>query len=168
MDGSRFFSSLLPWLAPPCLLCPPLPQVHIDTKSASQMFELIHKKLKHTEAYPCLLSVLHHCLQMPCEYATCTTSSAGLNVGLGQVETMCQDFPELVSLAGSPLAHVPRRPGHRMQALVLLSLFGVKTSTVTQMSSWELGPEQRCSGLPGRSLIIVKSNRADCQLMTGE
>ncbi|XP_070442128.1 disheveled-associated activator of morphogenesis 2 isoform X2 [Equus przewalskii] len=39
--------------------------VHIDTKSASQMFELIHKKLKHTEAYPCLLSVLHHCLQMP-------------------------------------------------------------------------------------------------------
>uniref|UniRef100_A0A5F5PV15 Dishevelled associated activator of morphosis 2 n=1 Tax=Equus caballus TaxID=9796 RepID=A0A5F5PV15_HORSE len=40
-------------------------EVHIDTKSASQMFELIHKKLKHTEAYPCLLSVLHHCLQMP-------------------------------------------------------------------------------------------------------
>lgn len=39
--------------------------VHIDTKSASQMFELIHKKLKHTDAYPCLLSVLHHCLQMP-------------------------------------------------------------------------------------------------------
>ncbi|XP_019518927.1 PREDICTED: disheveled-associated activator of morphogenesis 2 [Hipposideros armiger] len=39
--------------------------VHIDTKSASQMFELIHKKLKHTEAYPCLLSFLHHCLQMP-------------------------------------------------------------------------------------------------------
>ncbi|XP_004379483.1 disheveled-associated activator of morphogenesis 2 isoform X1 [Trichechus manatus latirostris] len=39
--------------------------VHIDTKSASQMFELIHKKLKYTEAYPCLLSVLHHCLQMP-------------------------------------------------------------------------------------------------------
>ncbi|XP_032109524.1 disheveled-associated activator of morphogenesis 2 isoform X3 [Sapajus apella] len=39
--------------------------VHVDTKSASQMFELIHKKLKYTEAYPCLLSVLHHCLQMP-------------------------------------------------------------------------------------------------------
>ncbi|XP_021565522.1 disheveled-associated activator of morphogenesis 2 [Carlito syrichta] len=39
--------------------------VHIDTKSATQMFELIHRKLKHTEAYPCLLSVLHHCLQMP-------------------------------------------------------------------------------------------------------
>eukprot|EP00069_Balaena_mysticetus_P014457 bmy_08563T0 len=39
--------------------------VHIDTKSASQMFELIHRKLKHTEAYPCLLSVLHHCLQIP-------------------------------------------------------------------------------------------------------
>lgn len=54
-------------LPPPQSLLPSLPQVHIDTKSASQMFELIHKKLKHTEAYPCLLSVLHHCLQMPCE-----------------------------------------------------------------------------------------------------
>ncbi|XP_037698801.1 disheveled-associated activator of morphogenesis 2 isoform X2 [Choloepus didactylus] len=42
--------------------------VHIDTKSASQMFELIHKKLKHTEAYPCFLSVLYHCLQMPCKW----------------------------------------------------------------------------------------------------
>ena len=62
--------SSLPLLLPlpsPYSLCPPHPQVHIDTKSASQMFELIHKKLKHTEAYPCLLSVLHHCLQMPCE-----------------------------------------------------------------------------------------------------
>lgn len=36
------------------------------------MFELIHKKLKHTDAYPCLLSVLHHCLQMPCEYRVLT------------------------------------------------------------------------------------------------
>ncbi|XP_028903172.1 disheveled-associated activator of morphogenesis 2 isoform X2 [Ornithorhynchus anatinus] len=39
--------------------------VHVDTKSASQMFELIKKKLKHTEGYPYLLSVLQHCLQMP-------------------------------------------------------------------------------------------------------
>ncbi|KAJ6666796.1 hypothetical protein lerEdw1_018797 [Lerista edwardsae] len=39
--------------------------VHIDTKSASQMFEIIKKKLKHTDAYPYLLSVLQHCLQMP-------------------------------------------------------------------------------------------------------
>ena len=54
-------------LPPSQPLLPALPQVHIDTKSASQMFELIHRKLKHTEAYPCLLSVLHHCLQMPCE-----------------------------------------------------------------------------------------------------
>lgn len=69
VDGSGLLSPVLflHCLLPPHSLHPPLPQVHIDTKSASQMFELIHKKLKHTEAYPCLLSVLHHCLQMPCE-----------------------------------------------------------------------------------------------------
>ncbi|KAJ8346130.1 hypothetical protein SKAU_G00303230 [Synaphobranchus kaupii] len=39
--------------------------VHVDTKSAGQMFELIKKKLKHTEAYPNLLSILQHCLHMP-------------------------------------------------------------------------------------------------------
>ncbi|XP_035250227.1 disheveled-associated activator of morphogenesis 2 isoform X1 [Anguilla anguilla] len=39
--------------------------VHVDTKSAGQMFELIKKKLNHTEAYPYLLSILQHCLQMP-------------------------------------------------------------------------------------------------------
>ena len=66
-SSPRLFSSQLLPLPSPHSLCPPHPQVHVDTKSASQMFELIHKKLKHTEAYPCLLSVLHHCLQMPCE-----------------------------------------------------------------------------------------------------
>uniref|UniRef100_A0A8C2Z6J5 Dishevelled associated activator of morphogenesis 1b n=1 Tax=Cyclopterus lumpus TaxID=8103 RepID=A0A8C2Z6J5_CYCLU len=39
--------------------------VHIETKSASQMFELIKKHLNHTEAYPHLLSALQHCLMMP-------------------------------------------------------------------------------------------------------
>uniref|UniRef100_A0A8C5PC98 Dishevelled associated activator of morphosis 2 n=1 Tax=Leptobrachium leishanense TaxID=445787 RepID=A0A8C5PC98_9ANUR len=39
--------------------------VHIDTKSASEMFELVKKKLKHTDGYPYLLSILQHCLQMP-------------------------------------------------------------------------------------------------------
>uniref|UniRef100_A0A9J7ZZQ9 Dishevelled associated activator of morphogenesis 2 n=1 Tax=Cyprinus carpio carpio TaxID=630221 RepID=A0A9J7ZZQ9_CYPCA len=38
---------------------------HVDTKSAGQMFELIKKKLSNTDAYPHLLSVLQHCLQMP-------------------------------------------------------------------------------------------------------
>lgn len=48
-------------------------QVHVETKSASQMFELIKKKLHHTESYPHLLSVLHHCLMMPCkEEALCS------------------------------------------------------------------------------------------------
>ncbi|KAG8432114.1 hypothetical protein GDO86_017846 [Hymenochirus boettgeri] len=39
--------------------------IHIDTKSATQMFELIKKRLKHTDGYPYLLSILQHCLQMP-------------------------------------------------------------------------------------------------------
>ncbi|OCT68513.1 disheveled-associated activator of morphogenesis 1-A isoform X1 [Xenopus laevis] len=39
--------------------------VHIDTKSATQMFELIRKRLTHTESYPHFTSILHHCLQMP-------------------------------------------------------------------------------------------------------
>ncbi|XP_029315962.1 disheveled-associated activator of morphogenesis 2 isoform X2 [Cottoperca gobio] len=38
---------------------------HVDTKSAGAMFELIKKKLSHSDAYPNLLSILQHCLQMP-------------------------------------------------------------------------------------------------------
>ncbi|XP_034713561.1 disheveled-associated activator of morphogenesis 1-like [Etheostoma cragini] len=38
--------------------------VHVETKSASQMFELIKRNLSHTEAYPHLLSALQHCLLM--------------------------------------------------------------------------------------------------------
>ncbi|XP_056332441.1 disheveled-associated activator of morphogenesis 2 [Danio aesculapii] len=39
--------------------------MHVDTKSAGQMFELIKKKLSHTDAYAHLLSILQHCLKMP-------------------------------------------------------------------------------------------------------
>ncbi|KAJ8411744.1 hypothetical protein AAFF_G00153820 [Aldrovandia affinis] len=39
--------------------------VHIDTKSATQVFDLIRKKMNHTDAYPHFISVLHHCLLMP-------------------------------------------------------------------------------------------------------
>ncbi|XP_030627707.1 disheveled-associated activator of morphogenesis 1b isoform X2 [Chanos chanos] len=39
--------------------------VHVDTKSATQMFDLIRKKMNHTDAYPHFISVLHHCLLMP-------------------------------------------------------------------------------------------------------
>ncbi|XP_017787328.1 PREDICTED: disheveled-associated activator of morphogenesis 1 isoform X2 [Nicrophorus vespilloides] len=40
-------------------------QEHIDTKSASAMFDLIRRKLSHTPAYPHLLSLLKHCLTLP-------------------------------------------------------------------------------------------------------
>uniref|UniRef100_A0A8D0ASJ4 Dishevelled associated activator of morphogenesis 1b n=1 Tax=Sander lucioperca TaxID=283035 RepID=A0A8D0ASJ4_SANLU len=39
--------------------------VHIDTKSATQVFDLIRKKMNHTDAHPHFMSVLHHCLLMP-------------------------------------------------------------------------------------------------------
>ncbi|XP_028858021.1 disheveled-associated activator of morphogenesis 1b isoform X1 [Denticeps clupeoides] len=39
--------------------------VHVDTKSATQMFDLIRKKMNHTDAYPHFVSVIHHCLLMP-------------------------------------------------------------------------------------------------------
>lgn len=43
-------------------------QTHVDTKSAGAMFEVIKKKLSHSDSYPHLLSILQHCLQMPCEH----------------------------------------------------------------------------------------------------
>ncbi|XP_029317093.1 disheveled-associated activator of morphogenesis 1 [Cottoperca gobio] len=46
--------------------------VHIETKSASQMFELIKRSLSHTEAYPHLLSALQHCLMMPYKQSSTT------------------------------------------------------------------------------------------------
>ncbi|XP_024140275.1 disheveled-associated activator of morphogenesis 1 isoform X2 [Oryzias melastigma] len=42
---------------------------HIDTKSGGGMFELIKKRLSHTEAYPHLLSALQHLLLMPYQHS---------------------------------------------------------------------------------------------------
>ncbi|KAL0969719.1 hypothetical protein UPYG_G00231390 [Umbra pygmaea] len=39
--------------------------IHVDTKSATQVFELIKKKISHTDAHPHFISVLQHCLLMP-------------------------------------------------------------------------------------------------------
>lgn len=41
---------------------------HVDTKSASSMFDLIRRKLSHSPAYPHLLSLLEHMLLLPCKY----------------------------------------------------------------------------------------------------
>ncbi|XP_022918586.1 disheveled-associated activator of morphogenesis 1 isoform X2 [Onthophagus taurus] len=43
---------------------------HVDTKSATAMFELLRKKLSHTSAYPHLLSLLRHCILMPLDYGS--------------------------------------------------------------------------------------------------
>lgn len=43
---------------------------HVDTKSATAMFDLIRRKLSHTAAYPHLLSLLEHCLLLPLDYGS--------------------------------------------------------------------------------------------------
>ena len=40
-------------------------QEHVDTKSATSMFDLLRRKLSHTAAYPHLLSLLQHCILLP-------------------------------------------------------------------------------------------------------
>jgi dishevelled associated activator of morphogenesis len=39
--------------------------VHVDTKSASSMFDMLKAKLNHTTAYPHMLSLLQHLLLLP-------------------------------------------------------------------------------------------------------
>ncbi|KAI5101979.1 disheveled-associated activator of morphogenesis 1 isoform X2 [Silurus meridionalis] len=43
--------------------------VHVNTKSASQVFELIRKRINHTEAFPHFISILQHCLHMPYKWS---------------------------------------------------------------------------------------------------
>eukprot|EP00095_Tigriopus_kingsejongensis_P000197 snap_masked-scaffold41_size498431-processed-gene-1.12 protein:Tk00197 transcript:snap_masked-scaffold41_size498431-processed-gene-1.12-mRNA-1 annotation:"disheveled-associated activator of" len=45
-------------------------QVHVDTKSASAMFEILRKKLNHTSAFPHFLSMLQHCILLPLDYGS--------------------------------------------------------------------------------------------------
>lgn len=41
---------------------------HVDTKSATAMFDLLRRKLSHSPAYPHLVSLLQHMLLLPCKY----------------------------------------------------------------------------------------------------
>lgn len=43
---------------------------HVDTKSATSMFDLLRKKLSHTAAYPHFLSLMEHCLLLPLDYGS--------------------------------------------------------------------------------------------------
>lgn len=40
---------------------------HVDTKSATAMFELLRRKLSHSPAYPHMLSLFQHMLLLPCK-----------------------------------------------------------------------------------------------------
>lgn len=53
---------------------------HVDTKSATAMFDLMRRKLSHSAAYPHLLSLLQHMLLLPCMYQDhhCRIQSDGL------------------------------------------------------------------------------------------
>lgn len=45
--------------------------VHVDTKSATGMFDVLRKKLTHTAAYPHFMSLLQHSLLLPLDYGAC-------------------------------------------------------------------------------------------------
>ncbi|GAB6020602.1 hypothetical protein CHUAL_003278 [Chamberlinius hualienensis] len=47
-------------------------KIHIDTKSASSMFDVLKTKLAHSAAYPHLLSLLQHMLLLPANGRTCS------------------------------------------------------------------------------------------------
>lgn len=40
---------------------------HVDTKSASAMFELLRRKLSHSPVYSHFMSLLQHMLLLPCK-----------------------------------------------------------------------------------------------------
>lgn len=41
---------------------------HVDTKSATAMFDLLRRKLSHSPSYGHLLSLLQHMLLLPCKF----------------------------------------------------------------------------------------------------
>lgn len=49
---------------------------HVDTKSATAMFDLLRRKLSHSPAYGHLLSLLQHMLLLPREYTEAISFSA--------------------------------------------------------------------------------------------
>uniref|UniRef100_A0A671UDS4 Dishevelled associated activator of morphosis 2 n=1 Tax=Sparus aurata TaxID=8175 RepID=A0A671UDS4_SPAAU len=85
---------------------------HVDTKSAGAMFEMIKKKLSHTDAYPNLISILQHCLQMPYKRGggmeSCLTYSTAFNITL-QYESynLNVPFPPPPPPPGGPMAPPP-------------------------------------------------------------
>ena len=60
---------------------------HIDSKSASVMFEVLRKKLNYTESYPHFLSILEHALLLPlhgANFKVCPKGGGGGGGGLLQ------------------------------------------------------------------------------------
>lgn len=53
---------------------------HVDTKSATAMFDLIRRKLSHSPAYGHLLSLLQHMLLLPREYTKRTIRNCGISL----------------------------------------------------------------------------------------
>lgn len=93
------------------------PQVHIDTKSATQMFELTRKRLTHSEAYPHFMSILHHCLQMPCESQERPGKpELGCDTACAQ---QCHNLPR-AHVTLSPSFPADKRSGNTVQYWLLL------------------------------------------------
>uniref|UniRef100_A0A8D3BZ94 Disheveled-associated activator of morphogenesis 1-like n=1 Tax=Scophthalmus maximus TaxID=52904 RepID=A0A8D3BZ94_SCOMX len=129
---------------------------HIETKSASQMFELIKKNLNHTEAYPHLLSALQHCLMIPYKKSITTLHYWVLLDRIVQqlvLQTDKGENPDVAPLEDFNVKNIVLSiyfQGHRHSDTLFLAHLSVHNSYYTFVSlSYFLLSSSQTSSIPG-------------------
>lgn len=84
------------------------------------MFELTRKRLTHTEAYPHFMSILHHCLQMPCEYGVGSKNTHFQGLHSTTPLSRGDNHIPAASLSLSPSSRPDKRSGNTVQYWLLL------------------------------------------------
>uniref|UniRef100_A0A8C4J689 Dishevelled associated activator of morphosis 1 n=1 Tax=Dromaius novaehollandiae TaxID=8790 RepID=A0A8C4J689_DRONO len=132
--------------------------VHIDTKSATQMFELTRKRLTHTEAYPHFMSILHHCLQMPYKRSGNTVQYWLLLDRIVQQIVIQSDKgqdPDATPLENFNIKNVPRVPPSPSQSFARRGrrcLEPARSHPVPTAARGTGGRRDGCAGaMPGRT-----------------
>lgn len=128
-----------------------VPQVHIDTKSATQMFELTRKRLTHTEAYPHFMSILHHCLQMPCEYR-----------GRQETHTSQPKSPAWEATTSLQLLPASSLPPVQIKEAVTPSSTGCYWTGSSSRSSFRVTKGRTLTPLPWKTSISKTSSECKC------